>query len=86
MFPFLVAQSLPWLLTWGPRFAHREWEFSGDLPFQKLVKIEDVADVAVSFILEEWGHLDQAQKSLSRDDRKENCERITPVGKNCPPA
>lgn len=46
---------------------------------QKLVKIEDVADVAVSFILEEWGHLDQSQKSLSRDDRKENCERITPV-------
>ncbi|XP_040312190.1 zinc finger protein with KRAB and SCAN domains 5 isoform X1 [Herpailurus yagouaroundi] len=39
---------------------------------QKLVKIEDVADVAVSFILEEWGHLDQSQKSLYRDDRKEN--------------
>lgn len=57
-----------------------------DLSFQKLVKIEDVADVAVSFILEEWGHLDQSEKSLSRDDRKENCERITPVGKNCPPA
>ncbi|XP_039081907.1 zinc finger protein with KRAB and SCAN domains 5 isoform X2 [Hyaena hyaena] len=38
----------------------------------QLVKIEDVADVAVSFILEEWGHLDQSQKSLYRDDRKEN--------------
>ncbi|XP_076416404.1 zinc finger protein with KRAB and SCAN domains 5 isoform X4 [Peromyscus maniculatus bairdii] len=46
---------------------------------QKLVKIEDVADVAVSFILEEWGHLDQSQKSLSRDGRKDNCESITPV-------
>ncbi|XP_040607271.1 zinc finger protein with KRAB and SCAN domains 5 isoform X2 [Mesocricetus auratus] len=46
---------------------------------QKLVKIEDVADVAVSFILEEWGHLDQSQKSLSRDGREENCESITPV-------
>ncbi|XP_051061409.1 zinc finger protein with KRAB and SCAN domains 5 isoform X3 [Phodopus roborovskii] len=46
---------------------------------QKLVKIEDVADVAVSFILEEWGHLDQSQKSLSRDGREENCESVTPV-------
>ncbi|XP_028611876.1 zinc finger protein with KRAB and SCAN domains 5 isoform X2 [Grammomys surdaster] len=46
---------------------------------QKLVKIEDVADVAVSFILEEWGHLDQSQKSLSRDGRKEDCESTTPV-------
>ncbi|KAL6036828.1 hypothetical protein STEG23_005480 [Scotinomys teguina] len=46
---------------------------------QKLVKIEDVADVAVSFILEEWGHLDQSQKSLSRDGRKDNCESITPM-------
>ncbi|OBS60626.1 hypothetical protein A6R68_08254, partial [Neotoma lepida] len=46
---------------------------------QKLVKIEDAADVAVSFILEEWGHLDQSQKSLSRDGRKDNCESITPV-------
>ncbi|XP_021078216.1 zinc finger protein with KRAB and SCAN domains 5 isoform X1 [Mus pahari] len=46
---------------------------------QKLVKIEDVADVAVSFILEEWGHLDQSQKSLSRDGRKEHCESTTPV-------
>ncbi|CAK7303542.1 Zinc finger protein with KRAB and SCAN domains 5 [Vulpes lagopus] len=44
---------------------------------QKLVKIEDVADVAVSFILEEWGHLDQSQKSLYRDDRKENYDSIT---------
>ncbi|XP_059752904.1 zinc finger protein with KRAB and SCAN domains 5 isoform X4 [Balaenoptera ricei] len=44
---------------------------------QKLVKIEDVADVAVSFILEEWGHLDQSQKSLCRDDRKENYGSIT---------
>nr|KAF6491552.1 zinc finger with KRAB and SCAN domains 5 [Molossus molossus] len=44
---------------------------------QTLVKIEDVADVAVSFILEEWGHLDQSQKSLYRDDRKENYESIT---------
>uniref|UniRef100_G1PWN3 Zinc finger with KRAB and SCAN domains 5 n=1 Tax=Myotis lucifugus TaxID=59463 RepID=G1PWN3_MYOLU len=44
---------------------------------QKLVKIEDVADVAVSFILEEWEHLDQSQKSLYRDDRKENYESIT---------
>lgn len=50
------------------------------------MKIEDVADVAVSFILEEWGHLDQSQKSLSRDGREENCESITPVGKDCPPA
>ncbi|XP_058425199.1 zinc finger protein with KRAB and SCAN domains 5 isoform X1 [Diceros bicornis minor] len=46
---------------------------------QKLVKIEDVADVAVSFILEEWGHLDQSQKSLCRDDRKENYGSITSV-------
>ncbi|XP_052024064.1 zinc finger protein with KRAB and SCAN domains 5 isoform X2 [Apodemus sylvaticus] len=46
---------------------------------QKLVKIEDVADVAVSFILEEWGHLDQSQKSLSRDGRKEDCASTTPV-------
>ncbi|XP_032460614.1 zinc finger protein with KRAB and SCAN domains 5 isoform X1 [Phocoena sinus] len=44
---------------------------------QKLVKIEDVADVAVSFILEEWGHLDHSQKSLYRDDRKENYGSIT---------
>uniref|UniRef100_A0A8C8YN13 Zinc finger protein with KRAB and SCAN domains 5 n=1 Tax=Prolemur simus TaxID=1328070 RepID=A0A8C8YN13_PROSS len=44
---------------------------------QKLVKIEDVADVAVSFILEEWGHLDQSQKSLYREDRKENYGSIT---------
>uniref|UniRef100_M3YYI1 Zinc finger with KRAB and SCAN domains 5 n=1 Tax=Mustela putorius furo TaxID=9669 RepID=M3YYI1_MUSPF len=44
---------------------------------QKLVKIEDVADVAVSFILEEWGHLDQSQKSLYRDDRKEKFGSIT---------
>ncbi|XP_014702274.1 zinc finger protein with KRAB and SCAN domains 5 isoform X2 [Equus asinus] len=43
----------------------------------QLVKIEDVADVAVSFILEEWGHLDQTQKSLYRDDRKENYGSIT---------
>lgn len=50
--------------------------------FQKLVKIEDVADVAVSFILEEWGHLDQSQKSLYRDDRKENYGSITSMGKN----
>lgn len=49
--------------------------------FQKLVKIEDVADVAVSFILEEWEHLDQSQKSLYRDDRKENYESITSMGK-----
>lgn len=49
--------------------------------FQKLVKIEDVADVAVSFILEEWGHLDQSQKSLYRDGRKENYESITSMGK-----
>lgn len=63
------------------KFEHREWEFSGDLMFQKLVKIEDVADVAVSFILEEWGHLDQSQKSLYRDDRKENYENITSMGK-----
>ncbi|KAM5228604.1 zinc finger protein with KRAB and SCAN domains 5 [Ctenodactylus gundi] len=44
---------------------------------QKLVKIEDVADVAVSFILEEWGHLDQSQKSPDRDDRKENYGSVT---------
>uniref|UniRef100_A0A8C2V4M5 Zinc finger protein with KRAB and SCAN domains 5 n=1 Tax=Chinchilla lanigera TaxID=34839 RepID=A0A8C2V4M5_CHILA len=44
---------------------------------QKLVKFEDVADVAVSFILEEWGHLDQSQKSLCRDGRKENYGSIT---------
>ncbi|XP_059011210.1 zinc finger protein with KRAB and SCAN domains 5 isoform X2 [Mustela lutreola] len=43
----------------------------------QLVKIEDVADVAVSFILEEWGHLDQSQKSLYRDDRKEKFGSIT---------
>lgn len=49
--------------------------------FQKLVKIEDVADVAVSFILEEWGHLGQSQKSLYRDGRKENYESITSMGK-----
>ncbi|XP_003815765.3 zinc finger protein with KRAB and SCAN domains 5 isoform X1 [Pan paniscus] len=47
---------------------------------QKLVKIEEVADVAVSFILEEWGHLDQSQKSLYRDDRKENYGSITSMG------
>lgn len=41
------------------------------------MKIEDVADVAVSFILEEWEHLDQPQKSLYRDDRKENYGSIT---------
>ncbi|KAB0398759.1 hypothetical protein E2I00_004748, partial [Balaenoptera physalus] len=61
------------------KFEPREWEFSGDLVFQKLVKMEDVADVAVSFILEEWGHLDQSQKSLCRDDRKENYGSITSV-------
>ncbi|XP_036752909.1 zinc finger protein with KRAB and SCAN domains 5 isoform X2 [Manis pentadactyla] len=43
----------------------------------QLVKIEDVADVAVSFILEEWEQLDQPQKSLYRDDRKENYGSIT---------
>ncbi|KAM6156417.1 zinc finger protein with KRAB and SCAN domains 5 [Erethizon dorsatum] len=47
---------------------------------QKLVKIEDVADVAVSFILEEWGHLDQSQKSLCRDGGKENYGSITSLG------
>lgn len=41
------------------------------------MKIEDVADVAVSFILEEWGHLDQSQKSLYRNDRKENYGSMT---------
>ncbi|XP_020017313.1 zinc finger protein with KRAB and SCAN domains 5 isoform X1 [Castor canadensis] len=46
---------------------------------QKLVKIEDVADVAVSFILEEWEHLDQSQKSLYRDGRKENYGSIAPM-------
>ncbi|XP_072497026.1 zinc finger protein with KRAB and SCAN domains 5 [Notamacropus eugenii] len=46
---------------------------------QTLVKIEDVADVAVSFILEEWGHLDQTQKDLSRNDRQENYETFTSV-------
>jgi KRAB and SCAN domain-containing zinc finger protein len=46
------------------------------------VKIEDVADVAVSFILEEWEHLDQSQKSLYRDGRKENYGSIAPMGKN----
>lgn len=46
------------------------------------MKIEDVADVAVSFILEEWGHLDQSQKSLYRDDRKENYGSMTSMGKN----
>ncbi|XP_020822267.1 zinc finger protein with KRAB and SCAN domains 5 isoform X2 [Phascolarctos cinereus] len=46
---------------------------------QTLVKIEDVADVAVSFILEEWGHLDQTQKDLSRNDRQENYETVTSV-------
>ncbi|KAM8777890.1 zinc finger protein with KRAB and SCAN domains 5 isoform 2-T2 [Rhynchonycteris naso] len=45
----------------------------------QLVKIEDMADVAVSFILEEWEHLDQSQKSLYRDGRKENYESITSV-------
>uniref|UniRef100_A0A4X2LAW3 Zinc finger with KRAB and SCAN domains 5 n=1 Tax=Vombatus ursinus TaxID=29139 RepID=A0A4X2LAW3_VOMUR len=40
---------------------------------------EDVADVAVSFILEEWGHLDQTQKDLSRNDRQENYETVTSV-------
>lgn len=49
---------------------------------QKLVKIEDVADVAVSFILEEWGHLDQSQKALPKGDRKENYRGVTPLGKN----
>ena len=68
------AQSLP--------SEPREWGFSGDLMFQKLVKIEDMADVAVSFILEEWGHLDQSQKSLYRDDRKENYGSMTSMGKN----
>ncbi|XP_021575393.2 zinc finger protein with KRAB and SCAN domains 5 isoform X2 [Ictidomys tridecemlineatus] len=43
----------------------------------QLVKIEDVADVAVSFILEEWEHLDQSQKSLYREGRKENYGSIT---------
>ncbi|XP_023569151.1 zinc finger protein with KRAB and SCAN domains 5 isoform X2 [Octodon degus] len=43
----------------------------------QLVKFEDVADVAVSFILEEWGHLDQSQKSLYRDGRKEKYGNIT---------
>ncbi|XP_002721908.2 zinc finger protein with KRAB and SCAN domains 5 isoform X2 [Oryctolagus cuniculus] len=43
---------------------------------QKLMKIEDVADVAVSFFLEEWGHLDPSQKSLYRDGRKENYGNI----------
>ncbi|XP_063090248.1 zinc finger protein with KRAB and SCAN domains 5 isoform X2 [Cavia porcellus] len=38
----------------------------------QLVEMEDVADVAVSFILEEWGHVDQSQKSVYRDGRKEN--------------
>ncbi|XP_049644536.1 zinc finger protein with KRAB and SCAN domains 5 [Suncus etruscus] len=46
---------------------------------QKLVKIEDVADVAVSFILEEWGHLDQSQKALPKGDRKENYGGVTPL-------
>ncbi|XP_051018830.1 zinc finger protein with KRAB and SCAN domains 5 [Acomys russatus] len=46
---------------------------------QKLMKIEDVADVAVSFILEEWGRLDQSQKPLSRDGIKEDCESATPL-------
>lgn len=53
-----------------------------EISFQKLMKIEDVADVAVSFILEEWEHLDQPQKSLYRDDRKENYGSITSMGKN----
>ncbi|XP_058892753.1 zinc finger protein with KRAB and SCAN domains 5 isoform X1 [Kogia breviceps] len=44
---------------------------------QELVTIEGVADVAVSFILEGWGHLDQAQKSRCRDDKKENYGSIT---------
>ncbi|XP_012790127.2 zinc finger protein with KRAB and SCAN domains 5 [Sorex araneus] len=47
---------------------------------QKLVKIEDVADVAVSFILEEWGRLDQPPKSRSRGTRKEDCGSIPSLG------
>ncbi|KAM6155879.1 zinc finger protein with KRAB and SCAN domains 5 [Rhynchocyon petersi] len=46
---------------------------------QKLVKIEDVADMAVSFILEEWEHLDQPRKNRYRDDRKENDGSITSI-------
>lgn len=47
------------------------------------MKIEDVADVAVSFFLEEWGHLDPSQKSLYRDGRKENYGNIASMGKKC---
>ena len=79
-FPLLPHCSQPLPLT--PHVVPGGWEFSGNLMFQKLVKIEDVADVAVSFILEEWGHLDPSQKSLCRDDRKENYGSIPSMGKN----
>ncbi|XP_060029301.1 zinc finger protein with KRAB and SCAN domains 5 isoform X2 [Erinaceus europaeus] len=46
----------------------------------QLVKIEDVADVAVSFILEEWGHVDQSQKPLHKDDKEDNYASITSMG------
>lgn len=51
----------------------------GDLIFQAMVKIEDMA---VSLILEEWGCQNLARRNLNRDNRQENYGNVFSQGKN----
>lgn len=50
----------------------------GDLIFQAMVKIEDMA---VSLILEEWGCQNLARRNLSRDNRQETYGNVFSQGK-----
>lgn len=50
----------------------------GDLIFQAMVKIEDMA---VSLILEEWGCQNLARRNLNRDNRQETYGNVFSQGK-----